>query len=276
MARFAPNLYHQFLELPVRERFEAVARLGFDAVEWHFPYELPKEELRDLLRGNGLTLVNAVTPVDWTLIKGLAGQPGREDEFRRAADTALQYAETCGLRTLHPGPGQVPPGVDRRACLDVLRANLERLCDDAASLDLVIVIEGVCNARFPNYVLQTIADAAEMVAEVGRPNLKVVYDTFHLRMEERGSLSDILDRYWPLIGHIQIGNAPRRLEPGVGELDLFYLIDRIDAKGWPGWIGLEFDPSVDSWRSLQWANRYGYRVEPSPLASRGPLQARPV
>ena len=90
MARFAPNLYHQFLELPVRERFAAAAKLGFDAVEWHFPYELPKAELKSLLEDNNLKLTYAVVPVDWTKKDfGLGGQPGREDEFRRAADIAL-------------------------------------------------------------------------------------------------------------------------------------------------------------------------------------------
>jgi hydroxypyruvate isomerase len=276
MARFAPNLYHLFLELPACERFAEVKRLGFDAVEWHFPYEIPKLELRDLLQSNGLKLVNAVTPVDWRKDKGLAAQPGREDEFRRSAEIALDYAQTCGWLTLHPGAGTLPSGYDREACVDVLARNLDWIAAEAASFGLVIAIEGVCNARFPNCVLQTLDDAVEVVTRVNRPNLKVVFDTYHLRMEHRGPLTDLLERHWPLIGHVQIGTVPLRHEPGVGELDLHFLIDQIDRLGWPGWIGLEFDPSLDSWRSLLWANRYGYRVEPSPLAARGKLANRIV
>ena len=37
MPQFSPNLYHQFIELPARERFAAAAEIGATAVEWHFP-----------------------------------------------------------------------------------------------------------------------------------------------------------------------------------------------------------------------------------------------
>jgi len=276
MAKFAPNLYHQFLELPPRERFSAVAALGFDAVEWHFPYEIPKEELRNLLLDNGLTLVNAVTPVDWTKDKGLAGQPGREDEFKRAATVALEYATLCGWKTLHPGPGTVPKGLNKESCIATFERNLDWLCRQAKQGGPQIVIEGVCNARFPNYVIQTMDDALEVVKEINLPNLGVVYDTFHLRMEHSGSLVEIYDRSFPYVKHIQIGNAPLRLEPGVGELDLHYIINHIDKSGWDSWIGLEFDPSIDSWTSLMWANDYGYKVTANPHAAHGKIAPRAV
>lgn len=276
MARFAPNLYHLFLELPVRERFAAVRAAGFDAIEWHFPYELPAPELRDLLQANGLALVNAVTPVDWRRDKGLAAQPGRQDEFRRSAAIALEYATTCGLRTLHPGAGTIPAGVAREACLDALRENLDWLCAQAAGTPLVVTIEGVCNARFPGCVLQTLDDALAVVREMDRPNLKLVWDSYHLRNEHKGSLLTLLQQAWPAIGHIQIGNVPGRHEPGVGDIDLHAVIREIDRSGWTGWIGLELDPSRDSWSSLQWCNAYGAHVGDKPAGVGGVLAPRPV
>lgn len=276
MARFAPNLYHLFLELPAVERFAAVRAAGFDAVEWHFPYELDRHVLAGLLRDNGLALVNAVTPVDWRKDKGLAGQPGRQPEFRASAEIALEYVEACGLRTLHPGAGQIPAGVERERCLDALRENLLWLCDRARSLDVCITIEGVCNARFPGCVLQTLDDAAAVVRELAQPNLRLVYDTFHLRHEHKGSLIELMRAHWDTIGHIQIGNVPGRHEPGVGEIDLHAIVREADALGWTGWIGLELDPSRDTWTSLAWANAYGCTVEPSPLAALGTRFPRPV
>lgn len=270
MPKIAPNLYHQFLELPVRERFAAVARCGFDAIEWHFPYELPVAELKTLLDDNGLVFVNAVTPVDWNVSKGLAAQPGQEADFRKAAELALTYAAATRLRTLHPGPGQIPAGVERSRCIDVLSGNLAWLCDQARNLDLTIAIEGVCNARFPGMVLQTIGQAVEVADLVGAPNLKVIYDTFHLRHEEKGPLSDIYERYRDKIAHIQIGNAPIRNEPGVGEIDLFHLIDLFDRHAYDSWIGLEYDPSLDTWSSLKWAERYGYVIPDEGHSSSAP------
>jgi 2-dehydrotetronate isomerase len=260
MPRIAPNLYHQFLELPARDRFAATARCGFDAIEWHFPYEIPVKELAALLRDNGLRFVNAVTPVDWRVSKGLAGQPTEVEAFRRAAGVALDYAAATGLMTLHPGPGQIPAGVERAACIDVLAENLAWLCAQAKGLDLVIAIEGVCRDRFPDMILSTIGQAAEVCDLVGAPNLKVIFDTYHLRHEESGPLSAIFERHRERIAHIQIGNAPLRHEPGVGEIDLFHLMGLFDAAGYDGWIGLEYDPSLDTWSSLRWTERYGYAI----------------
>ncbi|MES2937930.1 MAG: TIM barrel protein [Pseudomonadota bacterium] len=264
MIRLAPNFHHQFTELPIRERFAAAAALGFDAVEWHFPYELPKRELKSLLDANGQRFIYAVTPSDWASGNyGLAGQPGRGDEFRRSADKGLEYAFELNSYSMQVAPGTIPAGAERAACIDVLARNLEYLCDQTRGSELTLCLEGVCDARFPgkSFVLRTIADAAGVVREVNRPNLKVVFDTYHLRMQEQGALSDLLDAYFPLIGHMQVGNAPVRSEPGVGEIDLDFLLRRLQAKGYAHWVGLEYDPSRDTWSSLGWARRYGYAVE---------------
>jgi hydroxypyruvate isomerase len=214
--------------------------------------------------------------VDWRRDKGLAAQPGRSDEFRRSAEVALEYASLCGWVTLHPGAGTIPAGVDRAACIDTFKDNLKWLCAQAQGLPLRITIEGVCNARFPGCVLQTLDDAVEVVGDLNLPNLRLVWDTFHIRHEHKGSLIDLLHAHWPHVGHIQIGNVPGRHEPGVGEIDLHAVIREIDALGWDGWIGLELDPSRDTWSSLMWANQYGCLVAPSPLAARGVLAPRPV
>jgi hydroxypyruvate isomerase len=277
MARFAPNLYHLFLELPIRERFAAARDAGFDAVEWHFPYELEKNELNQLLRDNGLAFVNAVTPVDWTKDIGLTGQPGRQNEFRRSAEVALEYASLCGWVTLHPGAGQIPAGASQQECIDTMKENVAWLCKQAAGLPLMISLEGVCNRRFSGCVLQTMDDAVQVVNDLDRPkNLGVVYDTYHLRYEHKGSLIELLRKHWDLIRHIQIGNAPERFEPGVGEIDLHAIIREIDTLGWEGWIGLELDPSMDTWSSLMWTNHYGYNVKPSPHAEGGIKFKRPI
>jgi 2-dehydrotetronate isomerase len=263
MARFCPNLYHQFTEFPLRQRFAAARALGFDAVEYHFPHELPKEELRLLLSDNGLRFVYGVIPVDWSKGEyGLGGQPGREEEFRRAADLGLEYASHCGFWSIQIGHGRLHAGSERARAMDTLARNLAYVCEQAKGRDLWIVIEPVTTARFGfPFVLSTMEQGAEVLRAVSQPKVKLVYDTYHLRMEESGSLVAILDAYWPMIGHVQIGNAPTRNEPGVGEIDLHYIVDRVDAKGYRGWIGLEYDPSLDTWSSLQWANRYGYDID---------------
>jgi hydroxypyruvate isomerase len=264
MIRLAPNLYHQFLELPVRQRFAAAAKAGFDAIEWHFPYELPKSELKALLNDNGLKFTYAVVPVDWTKKDfGLGGQPGREDEFRRAADIALDYALNVPIGAINVGHGGLPFKVERQRCVETYARNLQYVCDQAKGSALIAAVEPVTTASFNvPFVLRTMEQAAEVARLVQRENMRLVYDTYHLRMEETGTLASILDRYWPLIGHVQFGNAPTRNEPGVGEIDFDYIAECLEKKGFKGWVGLEYNPSKDTWSSLSWANRYGYKIDP--------------
>jgi hydroxypyruvate isomerase len=77
---------------------------------------------------------------------------------------------------------------------------------------------------------------------------------------EEGSLLEHLELALPYTGHMQIGNAPGRNEPGVGEIHFPYLFEQIERLGWQGWIGCEYVPAGDTWSSLAWAAPFGYRA----------------
>jgi hydroxypyruvate isomerase len=92
MPGFAANLTMMYNEHAFLDRFAAAARDGFKAVEFLFPYEFAAADLKARLTEHGLTqaLFNA-PPGDWTAgERGIASLPGREDEFRRSVDTALE------------------------------------------------------------------------------------------------------------------------------------------------------------------------------------------
>jgi len=263
MIRFAPNFYHLFLELPLRDRFAAAAKIGCTAIEYHFPYELPKDELKSLLDGHGLEFTYCVVPADWAGgTMGLGAQPGRQDEFRRAADQALDYITHCDFYSINVGAGPVPPGESRERCVETYIENLGYIARAAGSHRCKFLLEPVTAHRIADWTMQTMAQACEIVEAVDMANVGLVYDTFHMRYEESGTLSDIMDEYWPLIGYVQIGNPPGRHEPGEGELDLLWLARRAVEKGYTGAIGMELDPSKDTWSSLIWMNELGYNVDP--------------
>jgi hydroxypyruvate isomerase len=52
--KFSANLGFLFTEVPFLERFGRAGAAGFEAVEYVFPYDDPVEDLRRLLRENGL------------------------------------------------------------------------------------------------------------------------------------------------------------------------------------------------------------------------------
>ena len=95
MPQFAANLSMLYNEHAFINRFEAAAKDGFKAVEYLFPYAFEADALKDQLLTHGLqqVLFNA-PPGDWDAgERGLACLPGREDEFKRAFEQALAYAD---------------------------------------------------------------------------------------------------------------------------------------------------------------------------------------
>lgn len=265
MLRFDPNLRWLFTELPMNERYAAAARAGFHGVEVAFPYDIPAPEMSRLLERNGLTLVQILSKVNWEAgERGIAALPDRASEFRGSVQRAVEYAAQVGRPFVHVLAGNVPPDADRAHYYETFLSNLAFAADQGAAEQLTIIIEPVCRARFPDFLFKRLDEGIEIIRAVGRDNVKLCFDTYHVGMEE-GALTERLAATFPYIGHIQIGNPPGRNEPGVGELDLDYLLARIDALDWSGWIGLEYTPSAGTLETLGWAERYG--VRPSSTAA---------
>lgn len=257
MPRLAANLTMMYTEHAFLDRFQAAASDGFTGVEFLFPYDYAAADIAARLRDNGLTqaLFNA-PPGDWAAgERGIASLPGREEEFQRGLDQALAYAAQLGNRSLHVMAGLIQPGEDRAAHREVYLKNLAHAARQAASADIVVVIEPINTRDIPGFFLNRQDDAQAICAEVGAPNLKVQFDCYHCQIVE-GDIAVKLERDMAGIGHIQIAGVPERHEPDVGELNYPYLFDRIDALGYTGWIGCEYRPRAGTREGLGWARPY--------------------
>ncbi|NRD81915.1 hydroxypyruvate isomerase family protein [Burkholderia pseudomallei] len=257
MPRFAANLTMMYNEHAFLERFAAAARDGFKAVEYLFPYEFPAAELKARLDAHGLVqaLFNA-PPGDWAAgERGIASLPGREDEFRRAIDTALDYARVIGNDTLHVMASLIAPTQDRARHRDVYLRNLAHAAEAARAQNVTIVIEPINPRDMPGFFLNRQDDAQAICREVGAPNLLVQFDCYHCQIVE-GDLAMKLKRDIAGIGHIQIAGVPQRHEPDVGEIHYPYLFELIDALGYDGWIGCEYRPKAGTSEGLGWLAPY--------------------
>ena len=54
---------------------------------------------------------------------------------------------------------------------------------------------------------------------------------------------------------MQIADCPGRGEPGTGQLDLDRYLAELAARGYAGWVGLEYKPTTDTESSLAWLPR---------------------
>jgi hydroxypyruvate isomerase len=261
MPRFAANLTMMYTEHAFLDRFAAAAKDGFEAVEFLFPYEFPAADIKARLDSHGLTqaLFNA-PPGDWAAgERGLASLPGREDEFARSLDKALEYTAVLGNKTLHVMAGLIKPEKPREEHRAVYLKNLERAASAARSAGIKVVIEPINTRDIPGFFLNRQDDAQAICAEVGAPNLQVQFDCYHCQIVE-GDLAVKLKRDMKRanagIGHIQIAGVPDRNEPDLGELNFPYLFDLIDSLGYDGWIGCEYRPKAATSDGLGWIKPY--------------------
>lgn len=252
MLRFDPNLRWLFTELPMWERYSAAAQAGFSGVEVAFPYEFPAARLHRMLRENGLTLVQILAPVDWEGgSRGIAALPEKAAECRASVETAIEYALAVGKPMVHVLAGNLGPEHDRRACMDAFKQNLAYAAELAAPEGITIIIEPVCHARFPTYLYSRLDEGVAIIDELGKSNIRLCFDTYHVQMEE-GALTERLRKVYPYIGHMQIGNTPGRNEPGCGELNLDYFFRAVEELGWDRWIGCEYAPSTTTLETIGW------------------------
>jgi hydroxypyruvate isomerase len=257
MPKFAANLTMMYTEHAFLDRFAAAAKDGFEAVEYLFPYDFRAGELKARLDAHGLTqaLFNA-PPGDWAGgERGIASLPGREDEFRRGFDTALEYARVLGNRKVHVMAGLIGADQPRAKHREVYLKNLAHAAQTAQAENIMVVIEPINTRDMPGFFLNRQDDAQAICVEVGAPNLKVQFDCYHCQIVE-GDLAVKLKRDMAGIGHIQIAGVPERHEPDIGELNYPYLLELIDSLGYDGYIGCEYRPRAGTSAGLGWLKPY--------------------
>jgi len=256
--KFAANLSFIFQEVGFLDRFAAAAACGFKGVEYLSPYDHRPEVIAEQLNRHGLeqALFN-MPPGDWTAgERGIGALPGREQEFRDGVETALVYAKATKCRILHAMAGLWPQARDRDEAERVYIANLRHAADRLAGEGLTLVIEPINNRDIPGYFLNTTTQAMSIIDRVGRPNLKLQLDLYHVQIME----GDLAHRIRALAGHyphVQIAGNPGRHEPDVGEINYRFLFDLLDELGYAGWIGCEYRPKGETKAGLAWAKRYG-------------------
>jgi hydroxypyruvate isomerase len=258
MPRLSANLTMMFTERPFLERIDAAADAGFRAIECVAPYVAPAEAIRERLQAREMTfaLFN-MPPGDWDAgDRGMAANPARRDEFKRSVETALGYARVTGCRTLHLMAGLVPADADTSAWTRVLVENIKFAADAVANDGVTLVLEPI-NTRvdMPGYFYDTTDKALSVMDQAGRANVKLLYDVYHLQIMQ-GDLVRRLEELLPRVGHIQIADNPGRHEPGTGEINFAWLLPKLDALGYTGWVGCEYRPLARTEDGLVWAAPY--------------------
>jgi hydroxypyruvate isomerase len=250
--RFSANVSILFKEVPLLERFGRAAEAGFSAVEFWWPSGEDLAEVERAVKDAGVevALFNFDAGDMPAGDRGLAGDPGREQQFRENVPVALDLARALDCERMNVLVGHRIPGMDREEQLALARENVRFAAGKAAGVTLMV--EAVNTFENGPYLLYKTGQAVEFVRDVGRENVRVQHDFYHMQRME-GNLVATLREHIALIGHAQIADSPGRGEPGTGEIHYSFVLDELERLGYDGYVGLEYDPTTETTEeSLNW------------------------
>ncbi|AVL54843.1 isomerase [Roseobacter denitrificans] len=250
--QFSANLGFLWTDRTLPEAIHAAKAAGFDAVECHWPYGEAAKDVVAALDATGLPMLGLNT-LRGNLDageNGLSALPGREGEARAAIDQAIAYARATGAQNVHVMAG-FAQGVAAENCF--VEA-LEYACEQALPFGITILIEPLNHYDAPGYFLSTTTHAKEIITRVGAPNLKLMFDCYHVQLME-GDLSHKLAALLPVIGHIQFARVPDRGPPAGGEVNYAHIFGVIEELGWHKPLGAEYKSPLPTDETLGWMTK---------------------
>ena len=243
--RFSANVSILFKEVPFLERFARAREAGFSAVEFWWPSGEDLEALEAAIGQAGLSV--ALFNFDAGDMpggeRGLAGDPGRTDQFRENVPLALDLARRLGCRRMNVLVGHEKEGMGREEQLGVARENVAFAADRAQGAGVEVLVEAVNTFENGPYLLRTTRQAAEFARSVGRENVGIQHDLYHMQRME-GNLVATLREHIDIIGHVQVADSPERGEPGTGEIHYPFVLAELEGLGYDGYVGLEYNPTT--------------------------------
>lgn len=250
MSTYTVNASILLTELPLLRRPAAVAGAGFSAAEfwWPFPVAVPTDHDVDAFIGAvqdaGLQLsgLNFFAGDMAAGDRGLVSWVGRESEFADNVDVVVGIGERLGCRAFNALYGLRSDDVAADAADELGATNLRLAADKIAGIGGTVLLEPVSGA--PAYPLKTAADVLAVIERVDAPNLKLLADFYHLAVNG-DDVATVIAQHAAEFGHIQIADDPGRGRPGSGTLPLTDWLAAATARGYDGYVGLEYKDAAD-------------------------------
>ena len=240
-----------FGAMPLERQCELAAQLGYDGLEIapftlaEAPDRIDRAEavrIRKVVESFGLV----VTGLHWLLVKpaGLSLTDPSAVVRSRTLVVVSRLVSLCaelgGSVLVHGSPKQRQIAAGETHA--VARARLRDFLADAARLaeahGVVYCLEPLSAKE--TELVNTVAQAAEIVSEVGSPALRTMIDCSAAGQSEAVSVPELIDLWMPtgLIGHVQV-NDPNRRGPGQGDMRFSPIFAALKRNGYDGTVAVE-------------------------------------
>lgn len=251
MLRFDINLTMTLTDVPLVERFQRAADLGFGAVELFWPAGEDLDALVAAKQAAGVEVVLMNMATGPTGERGQLTDPANQPAWRADFTAALDLAQRLGCPRIHTVAGNRRPEFSRDAQMTCAVENLKALLPAMEATGVTAQVEALNTFDNPGFLITTMADMVEICAAVNSPYVRAQFDFYHMQRIQ-GELIETFRANLPWISHVQIADNPGRHQPGSGEINYRSVLAAVEASDYAGYVGLEFVPEGPVEAALAW------------------------
>ena len=227
------------------DRVRSAAANGFSAVEFWFWSNKDLDAIEAALKQTRLRLAGCVCEP----MIGL-NDPANHVAYLEGLRRSIVVAQRLGADVLIAQAGAELPDVPRADQRAAMVACLSAAAEILQGSGVRLAVEPLNTlVDHPGYFLSSTTETLDIIAEVDRPEVGIVYDVYHSavmgeRTEEvlAGSVARVL--------HVHAADHPGRSDPGTGSIDLAKRLAWIFANGYDRLVGLEYRPAAGTAAAL--------------------------
>ncbi len=234
-------------------------KINHSACRWCYS-SIPMEEFCMGAKKIGIEAIDLVGPKDWPTLKkyGLDSsmcngaeinltdgwnEPAYHDTLIRQYTEMIPLVAANGYKNLICFSGN-RKGKDDESGLQHCTDGLKKIMSLAEKHNVTIVME-LLNSKInhKDYQCDKTAWGVELAKRIGSPNFKLLYDIYHMQIDE-GDVIHTIQEYHPYIAHYHTGGVPGRNEIDETQ-ELYYpaIMRAILKTGFKGYVAQEVIPT---------------------------------
>jgi len=229
--------------------FAAAAKIGYAAVEWWDRSKVAHDDLVALAKKHGLRVASCSAHA--SLPDGM-NKPENHDRIEKEILESIEIAKRDDIPGLICFSGNRNEGQSDEEGLEECVKIFNRVKGAAEAANVNLNIE-LLNSKVnhPGYQCDHTAWGVELAKRVDSPNVKLLYDIYHMQIME-GDVIRTIQENIQYIGHFHTaGNPGRKDMDDTQELNYVGIMNGIAETGYKLYAGHEFSPKGDKIEALE-------------------------
>lgn len=251
--------------------------INHSVCQWTYGF-MPLDELCTEVKKMGLKAIDLIAPKDWPTLQthGLEcsmcyiggkvsltegwNNPNFHDQLVKNYLETIPLVEKAGYKNLICFSGN-RNGMDDATGLKNCVEGLKKIMPLAEQHNVIIQME-LLNSKVDHkdYMCDKTPWGVELCKQLGSPNFKLLYDIYHMQIDEGDVIRTIRDHH-QYIGHYHTAGVPGRHEINESQ-ELFYpaIMKAILETGHKGYVAQEFIPTGKTTKDKLAALKYAVKV----------------